>query len=113
MLFTPVQLTRTIRDRYQFLGKVGRVVSFTLIRVAPEQLKRRTPYVVAIVDFGTQRATMTLADVRKDEVFMGMKVVGVLRRLYEPSKEGVIPYGVKCVPLEGVRSPSTHSMNSG
>ena len=41
---------------------------------------------------------------RADDVYVGMKVVGVLRRLYDPGKEDVVPYGVKGVSLEGVRS---------
>src|SRR3989304_10487915 len=104
MSLTPAQLARSFDSRYRFLGKEGKVVSFSLIRVAPERLRQLVPYVVAIVDFGSAQATLSLADVRDDEVFVGMKVVGVLRRLYEPSKEGVIPYGVKGATLEGVRS---------
>lgn len=95
---SPAIIKRTKENRYRFLGKVGRVKSFTSIAVSPSGLKNRAPYLVGIVDFGKEKATLPLADVEQDEVKIGMKVVGVMRRMLEPGKDEIIVYGVKCVP---------------
>jgi uncharacterized OB-fold protein len=96
---SPIPLSREKERRYRFLGKIGRVISFTSIAVAPQGLEKRTPYVVAVVDFGGKRATSPIADVGIDGVKTGMEVMGVLRRMQEPNEEEVIVYGVKCIPI--------------
>lgn len=97
---SPVQLTRSLRERYRFFGKRGKVVSFSAVAVPPEGLDQRGPYVVAIVDFFGERATIPLADVLPQDVRVGMEVVGVLRRMVEPDKTELVAYGVKGVPFE-------------
>jgi uncharacterized OB-fold protein len=95
---TSVSLLRTKDERYKFLGEEGRVVSFTSIAVPPRGLTNRAPYLVAVVEFGKERATLQLANVEAKEVKVGMKVMGVMRRMSEPSKDGIIVYGVKGSP---------------
>ena len=97
---TSVSLSRTRASRYQFLGKIGKVVSYTSIAVGPDGLGRRAPYLVAIVDFGKERATLPLVNTSADEVQTGMRVVGVLRRMFEPTEDGIITYGTKCTPIK-------------
>ncbi len=109
---TPVSLSRSKETRYRLLGKVGSVVSYTSIAVGPNGLKKRTPYLIAIVDFGAMRATLPLADVSAGEVKNGMKVVGVMRRMSDPSEDGIISYGVKCVPVVmNIRKSSKNKNN--
>lgn len=96
---SPIPLTRKQKERYKYLGEVGKVVSFTSIAIAPRGLEKQAPYVVAVVDFGEERAILPLAEVRLSEVEMKMEVIGVLRRMYEPDNSGVIAYGVKCIPI--------------
>lgn len=99
MKVSPAYLSRSKKERYEFLGKEGRVVSFTSIAVAPDNLKSRTPYIIAVIDFGKKRATLPLTDVEVKDVELGMKVKGVMRRMQEPDTDGLILYGTKCVPI--------------
>lgn len=94
---SPAKLARTTQERYRFLGKVGRVESFSSVSIGPEGLDRRIPYLVAVVDFGKERAILQLADLKTGDVKVGMKVIGVMRRLFEPGEKELIAYGVKCV----------------
>ncbi len=103
---SPVQLTRSLCERYRFLGKRGKVVSFSTVATPPEGLHRQGLYVVAIVDFSGERATIPLADVKPSQVQVGMEVVGVLRRMVEPDKKELIVYGVKGVPLRKLKVKS-------
>lgn len=92
---SPALLTRTSEERYRFLNKKGKIVSFTSIAVGPDHLSKRTPYWVAVVDFGKVRATLPLVNGTEKQVKKGGRVVGVLRRMSEPSETGLITYGVK------------------
>lgn len=92
----PVFLKRTAGKRYKYLGAKGKVLTFTMVTTGPEDLFNRTPYWVAVVDFGEKRATVPLIEIDPEKIKKGMRVVGVLRRMMEPTKEGVITYGVKC-----------------
>lgn len=93
---SPALLARTKDERYRFLGKKGKIISFTSIAVGPENLMKRTPYLVAVIDFGKIRATLPLVNSAAEQIKKGTEVVGVLRRMVEPTEEGVITYGVKC-----------------
>lgn len=104
MSIGPVSLSRNHKIRYKYLGRVGKVISFTSIAVAPTGLNKRVPYMVAVVDFGEEQATVPLIDIGVSGIKAGVKVVGVLRKMFEPTESGIITYGVKCVPLEIVRS---------
>ena len=87
------------------LGREGVVVSWTVVRVPPAGFSNLAPYPVAIVDFGGGgRMTAQIVDVPAPEDgqmkdFVGMKVRVIIRRIFEPSIEGVIPYGMKVKPI--------------
>jgi uncharacterized OB-fold protein len=57
------------------------------------------PYAVVIVALpGGRRITAQLVDVDPKDVKKGMNVVSVIRRVTQPTGDGVIPYGIKVKP---------------
>ncbi|AKM79870.1 MAG: hypothetical protein UX85_C0008G0028 [Candidatus Beckwithbacteria bacterium GW2011_GWB1_47_15] len=94
-----VSVWRRQKTNYQNLGIVGKVVSKTRIIEAPQGFVG--PYWVVMVAAplrsesfeGQERVVGQWADVVEPKI--GMKVVGVLRRIGEAGSSGVIEYGVK------------------
>ncbi len=81
------------------LPEFGKIVTFTVIRVAPGQWSDMSPYAIAVAEMtdGTKlMAQMTDCDV--DEVKIGMEVRIEFRRLQTEGDSGVISYGYKFVP---------------
>lgn len=87
----PVAVWRHQKTNYQNLGAIGRVVSKTRIIEAPSGFSG--PYWVVLVQLGKQRVVGQWAD--EVEPKIGMKTVGVLRRIGESGSAEVIEYGVK------------------
>jgi uncharacterized OB-fold protein len=81
--------------RRQLLGKVGQVVAWTIVRAGPEGMEERTPYVVGIIEVDGQRVMGQVVDVDSVQMRVGMKVEGVLRRLFDVDSDALIMYGVK------------------
>ncbi len=81
--------------RKKYLGEIGTIVSYSLVHVAPIGLVGRTPYVVAVIRIGSECVVGQVVDYDLDSIKTGMKVVGVIRRLFDVSKDGVLLYGVK------------------
>ena len=81
------------------MADTGKVLTFTVTRTAPAGFALDIPYVVAILemDDGT-RIMAQVADVRPDEVAIGMSVRLEFRRIQQCGKGGVIAYGHKAVP---------------
>ncbi|MEA3354940.1 MAG: OB-fold domain-containing protein [Patescibacteria group bacterium] len=89
-----IKIWREKEERYVFLSKIGRVVSFTKIHEAPKGF--RSSYIVVMVEVenGERVVGQLVGDV-KQSIKIGDKVIGVLRKLREPEKKEVIKYGVK------------------
>ena len=86
---TPLQLT----------GK-GEVYSFSTVYVAPEGFAEYVPYVVALVKLDEgPLVTAQLTDVDEDDVYVGMPVEMVTRKIQEEGEEGLIFYNYKFRPL--------------
>lgn len=81
------------------LPDTGRIVTFTVIRIAPSQWGDESPYALAIAELtdGTRlMAQMTDCDV--DKVKIGMEVRIEFRLVQSESKHGILSYGYKFVP---------------
>ena len=81
------------------LPDTGKIVTYTVIRVAPSQWGDLSPYALAIVELtdGTRMmAQMTDCDV--NEVKIGMEVRMEFRRIQTEGNAGVLSYGHKAVP---------------
>lgn len=82
------------------LGKTGKILSWTVVRVPPADFSDQAPYPVVLVglDVGG-RMTAQLVDWDTKDLNIGQKVVTIVRRIVKPNTEGVIPYGIKVKPL--------------
>lgn len=87
-----IQIWRRQKTNYQNLGKVGAVVSKTRIIEAPSGFIG--PYWVVLIQLEKNKRVVGQW-VDEAEPKIGMKVVGVLRRVGETDPAGVIEYGVK------------------
>ncbi|MBL7206026.1 MAG: Zn-ribbon domain-containing OB-fold protein [Candidatus Aenigmarchaeota archaeon] len=99
LYFPPRQLCSECRRKgeiedFSFSGK-GEIISFTVIRAAPEGFEKYTPYAIALIKLeeGEVISGQIVGDVTKVEE--GKKVKSVFRRMHEDGKDGVIFYGVK------------------
>lgn len=82
------------------LGREGTIVSWTVIRVPPGGFSSLAPYPVVVVDLVVgSRISAQLVDWTESDLTVGKKVCVVVRRISEPSTEGIIPYGIKVKPL--------------
>ena len=81
----------------------GKVLSYTIIRVAPKQFSDEAPYAVGIVELDDKtRITAQIADVEFDKLKIGMKVKIEFRKIQEVGESGILCYGYKCVPIERI-----------
>jgi len=81
------------------LSGEGKIVSWTVIHVAPDDFAQHTPYAVAIVELTEGvRLTAQIVDCNVENLDFGTKVRSVLRRLSTEGDSGIIRYGYKFVP---------------
>ena len=82
------------------LGREGTIVSWTVVRVPPAGFSNLAPYPVVIVDLlGGTRIMAQLVDWNDGDLIVGKRVKVVVRRICEPTTEGIIPYGIKVAPM--------------
>lgn len=88
------------RDFKQALiGTSGKIVTYTIIRVAPSQFVDQAPYAVAIVDLGDGvNILCQVADCEPEELKIGMPVRLEFRKIQQEGLDGIICYGYKAVP---------------
>jgi len=97
---SPVKLWRNQKYTQILLGKHGVIVTWTIIRVPPEGFGDQAPYPVAVVELENKiRITAQMVDWEQKQCAVGQRVQVVLRRIVEPTAEGVIPYGIKVKPI--------------
>ncbi|MFO7872110.1 MAG: Zn-ribbon domain-containing OB-fold protein [Candidatus Undinarchaeales archaeon] len=78
------------------LGKNGKIVTYTVIRVAPEGFEKEVPYIIAIIEMkGGSRLTAQVVDADPEDIEIGKKVEAVFRRISEDGSSGAIYYGYK------------------
>jgi len=94
-MLSPVKIWRNQKYTSRLLGKIGTIVSFTIIRVPPVGFEDQAPYPVALVKIGDKIHIGQLVDADDIEIKVGLKVQAILRRVRQPDAEGVIPYGIK------------------
>ncbi len=99
---SPVKIWRNQKSIAKILGKTGKIVSWTVIRVPPAGFSSLAPYPVVLVELtGGMRMTAQLVDLpaqagwEEKYLKIGQRVVTIVRRVTEPNAEGIIPYGIK------------------
>jgi len=76
------------------------VYSYTTLYDAPEGFETYLPFTVALVKLDEgPLVTVQLTDVDAEQVYVGMPVEMVTRKLSEEDEEGVILYGYKFRPV--------------
>ncbi|MBU0982483.1 MAG: Zn-ribbon domain-containing OB-fold protein [candidate division Zixibacteria bacterium] len=81
------------------LPEEGKVITYTVIRVAPNMWGDKSPYGLAIVELtdGT-RVTVQMTDVDVEQIKIGMEVRLEFRRIQTEGEAGVLSYAHKAVP---------------
>lgn len=83
------------------LNREGKILTFTIIRVAPEKFSKETPYVVAIIELNDGvKITAQVTDCDVDKVEIGAKVKIVFRKIQDEGKWGLHCYGYKAIIIE-------------
>ncbi len=111
-MVSPVKVWRNQKKTARLIGKTGTIVAFTLVRVPPSDFTNQAPYPVVIVDLAGgepfvrqpadqgKRITAQLVDWEDKHLVVGQPVVTVVRRIMEPTCDGVIYYGIKVKPIK-------------
>lgn len=97
---SPVKIWRSQKQIVKDLEKEGTIVSFTIIRVPPIGFENQAPYPIVLVQAKNERLIGQLVDYEEKHLIIGQRVKAVLRRVKDPSREGIIPYGIKFKPVE-------------
>ncbi|MBI3193738.1 MAG: Zn-ribbon domain-containing OB-fold protein [Ignavibacteriae bacterium] len=80
------------------LNDEGKLITYTVIRVASDKFSKETPFAVGIVELNDGvRLTTQIADAEPEELSIGQKVRLVFRRIQEDGKAGILCYGYKAV----------------
>lgn len=97
MKVSPAKYWRQNNTWQDFVGKTGKVVIATYIRVSSPELQDLLPYSFAIVDIEGQR--YEFMGEKGVELKKGDKVELVLRKKMSVSKASLINYGIKMVKI--------------
>lgn len=100
MILTPVKQWRRQQDVSKLIGQEGKILSFTLIRVAAKGFGKESPYPVVIVKMENgKKLTGQLVDWTEKDLKKGTRVKAVLRKLTPDHTENIIAYVIKFLPL--------------
>lgn len=100
MKTSPVKLWRRQKDTVELIGKTGKILLWTIIRVPAKSFVDQAPYPVVIVKMDNgQKMVGQLVDWQKENLAVGQKVLAVLRRLKTEGKEDAIYYHTKFKPI--------------
>jgi uncharacterized OB-fold protein len=100
MVTSPVKLWRRQENTSSLVGKKGKILQWTMIRVPAKSFAEQAPYPVVIVKMQNGKNMIgQLVDWQEEDLAIGKEVVSVLRRLRTEGKEDVIYYHTKFKPL--------------
>ena len=81
------------------LPRQGKVITYSVVHVAPSQFKNQTPYVIAVVELANKVCLTTqVVDVNFQDLKIGLPVKLEFRKIQEVGDSGVLCYGYKAVP---------------
>lgn len=91
---------RQTKNINQRVGKIGKVISWTKVNMAPSGFENEVPYYVGLIEFQKgQREMLQFVDFDKEPV-IGDTIITVIRRIGKPKPAEVIFYGIKAKPYE-------------
>jgi len=88
-----IEYWRSNKSWKKLLGKKGRVLASTFIRVASPDQEELLPYSYLVVDFGTEK--MEMMGVAQQKFKIGDQVMAVLRKTKKEASSEIIVYGLK------------------
>ena len=95
-MISPVKIWRRQNDIRSILGKRGVVLSWTRVFVPGSDFKAFAPYFVALVKLENGNQVFgQIVDSSGADMQIGTQVMATLRKVRQPTEEGVIAYGVK------------------
>ncbi len=81
------------------LPETGKLVTYTVIRVAPDQFSDQQPYAIGIAELDNGvKLLAQVADVNIEDLKVGMEVRIEFRRIQSDGHSGVLSYAYKFVP---------------
>jgi uncharacterized OB-fold protein len=96
---SPVKIWRNQKKLSSLIGKKGKIISWTFIRVPPAGFENQAPYPVALVKLEDGvTVTAQVVDYQEKNLKFGQKVITIIRRTMQSEGSEVIPYGVKVRP---------------
>lgn len=99
-MLSPVKVWRNQKYVARMIGKTGKIVLWTVVRVPPANFSFQAPYPVAIVALDNgERIPAQLVDYSDKHLKIGQKVITIVRRTIQSDADGVIPYGIKVKPI--------------
>jgi uncharacterized protein len=83
------------------MGREGKLLTYTVIRVPPAPFSDQAPYVVGMIEMDEgPRITCMVADWREgDKLEVGMRTRLEFRKIYDEGHPGIINYGYKAALL--------------
>jgi scaffold protein (connect acetoacetyl-CoA thiolase and HMG-CoA synthase) len=82
------------------MRRTGKILTHTVIRVAPSQFVDQSPYAIAIVEMDDgPRITTQIVDHKEAELRIGQRVRLEFRKISADGHAGPIQYGYKAVPV--------------
>ena len=83
-----------------YLGKTGRLLTWTQVSTAPTGFEYQSPYFVGIIQFDDKtKMPVQIVDCKSEDLKINLKLKLVVRRLKKPGPADVIDYGIKATPL--------------
>ena len=87
-------------ENVKLSGK-GKIVTYTIIHVAPEQFEGQAPYPIAVIQLDEgPRITAQIVDCDAGDIKIDMKVKSTFRKIQEDGYIGAIYYGYKFKPVK-------------
>lgn len=82
------------------LSGLGEIYTYSIVHYAPTEFNEFVPYIVALVKLKEgPLVTAQITDINPHDVYIGMPVEIVTRKLSENGETGLIHYGSKFRPL--------------
>ena len=109
---SPIKSWRNSKNQHKYLGKKGKIVSFTQINAGPAGFENQTPYWAGIIklesgervagqikvlSFGSSnsRSAKKEREINFATTLAGARVIGILRKMRDVGEEDVVEYGIK------------------
>jgi uncharacterized OB-fold protein len=102
-MVSPVKIWRNQQKISDMLGCIGQLITWTLVRMPPEGFADQAPYVVGIIACESgEKISVQIVDCEPENLKKGMSIRLIIRRVREADPDGIIPYGLKGVPVKSI-----------